>query len=244
MSDHTKPPRFSMPRWQVLKTNMKSYSWYIFFVCLGNTSPLPSSSSPAPNNFVHGRPFETKKGLKFSSLFDSLLLDCSYWESKDYKSIWNCTLIPSVPNSCYIIYKGLVFNYSMQNVLSAVGWCIHTPCCVLLFISGTHPGKSNPQWGTSSSCSIYTVRKFPGILSAVAIWQGNFFIAQNTFSCQWRFSVLGLVWCFTLVCCTGLDADVKPYSYQHRSLESPSQFGKFYSKLQIIHRAQRKTQPK
>lgn len=114
--------------------------------------------------------------------------------------MWNCTLIPSVQNSCYIIYKGFVFNYSMQNVLSAVGWCIHTPCCVLYFFPGTHPGKSNPQWGTSSSCSIYTVLNFPGILSAGAIWQGNFFIAQNTFSCQWRCSVWGWVWCFRLVC--------------------------------------------
>lgn len=145
--------------------------------------------------------------------------------------MWNCTLIPSVRNSCYIIYKGFVFNYSMQNVLSAVGWCIHTLCCVPYFFPGTHPGKSNPQWGTSSSCSIYTVLNFPGILSAGAIWQGNFFIAQNTFSCQWRCSVWGWVWCFRLVCSMELDVDVKSYSHQHRSLELPSQFGKFYSEL-------------
>lgn len=158
--------------------------------------------------------------------------------------MWNCTLIPPVQNSCCIIYKGLIFNYSMQDGLSAAGWCIHTLCCVLLFFPGTHPGKSNPQWGTPSSCSVYTALNFPGILSAGAIWQGRFFIAQNTFSCQWRFSVLGLVWCVLLVCGTELDADVKPSSYQHRSLGLPAQSGRFCSKWQIIHGAPGETQPK
>lgn len=76
--------------------------------------------------------------------------------------------------------------------------------------------NQNPQWGTSGSCSVYTVLNFPGTLSAGAIWQGNCFIAQNTFCCQWRFSLLGLVGCFILVCGTELDVDVKPCSYLSR----------------------------
>lgn len=73
----------------------------------------------------------------------------------------------------------------MQNVLNAVGWWIYAPWCVLLFFSGTHPGKFNPQWGTSSSCSIYRISL--ASFQQEQFWQDNFFTAQNTLYCQWKF---------------------------------------------------------
>lgn len=67
----------------------------------------------------------------------------------------------------------------MQNVLNAVGWCIYAPWCILLFFSGTHSGNSNPHWGTSSSCSTYSVLNFPGILSTGACLTREFFYSTE-----------------------------------------------------------------